>query len=445
MKALIPMVSLAMILGWFSPGVRSATRYVEDAWGTDAGPNDCRDRRAPCATIDYALDQAQPNDRIIVGPGAYEPATNLDFDGKQGIKLTSLAGASATTIDATGLSNFYVILISGAHKGVLGQRRRGFTILADDSVSNSMVRINLSDGVRIEGNRLISPATTLASAIRITDSDKLTIRYNDISAIGGGSLSHGIETTTPGADSNRKWNISENRLVNIGECMLIDSSAPNNTNKVTKNLLEDCQVAGIRVRNYDSMNNPVVSSRDRYMDNIVRLANVASYRRAMEFEGGNPRIQRNLVDGGRGYVHGMVLDGTTNARVKDNLLQGPVGNPSASGLNSYGLSVIGGANSSASVTGNTLQGFYRVVYATHLQQIKTFTNNNVMNTSSCGFFVDNNTTPPRPLRARGNYWDGGSDPDLGSCGNTQMEVNEGDLSFSPSSRPKPIKFKDPFN
>ncbi len=448
MKMLIAKAFVAVFMGSISISNLAATRYVEDSWGSDAGPNDCRDRRAPCATIDYALDQAQPNDRIIVGPGSYEPPTTLSYGGNQGIKLTSVAGAAATIIDATALGAAHVVLIGFAPKGVLGQKRRGFTIIADNSVTGPMAWINQSEGARIEGNVFISPVAAVRSAIEVTNSDKVTIRYNDISATDSGSFQYGVRTVFPGPGSGKKWNVSENQLSNIENCMSFEFIVTNHANKIAKNRLVDCQDAGIAVISKDEITeDPSQSSRDRYMDNAIRMVNTGSYVPAMRFEGGNPRIQRNLIDGTRGYVDGIGFVETTRAMVKDNLLLGPVGNAST-GTAPYGLYVSGGgdygSNDSVSISGNTILDYYYGV-RTDLAEIGMLKNNNILNISECGFHTGSNTSPPSPLKASGNFWDGGSDPDLTACGFTQTEVTEGDLSFNPSSRQKPIRFKDPFN
>ena len=240
----------------------SASRYVEESYGSDAGANDCRNRNTPCATIGYAISQAGPNDRVIVGPGSYQPSSQLNLI--PGLKLTSVAGASSTVIDGTAISGAHVLFAGFADKVVIGQKRRGFTILADTSVTQAIIWINASNGARIEGNRFVSPVNTVTSAIDITNSDKITIRYNDIYSTGSGVFTNGVRTfSLGGVDNNKQWNISDNRLRNITDCIEVGSTAVNNANKVTKNRLDDCLEKGIEVRNLDDTLSPVISSRDK--------------------------------------------------------------------------------------------------------------------------------------------------------------------------------------
>ena len=57
-----------------APAQSGATRYVDGAAGVDQGS--CTDPTAACATIGYALEEAQNGDQILVSAGTY--VENLD-------------------------------------------------------------------------------------------------------------------------------------------------------------------------------------------------------------------------------------------------------------------------------------------------------------------------------------------------------------------------------
>lgn len=430
----------------FATGAHAASRYVDASYGSNAGGNDCRDRHAPCQSINHALSQAQSNDRIIVAPGVYQPASILHFDNaKSGIKLTSVAGAAATVIDATSLGASYVFSIAFADKVVIGQKRRGFTIIADNSISNAILFINSSDRVRVEGNRLVGASGALNSVMEINASDSLTVRYNDMYPRGG-SITKGLSVIAlvGGSEKNRKWNISENRLSDMGECINIGSTAPNNANKFVKNRLDGCEVRGIYIRNYDSNLDLATASRDRYQDNLIRMKNTGIYRRAIQIDGGNPTINRNMVDVSAGHSDGLAVDNTVGTKITNNLLLGPVG-ASANGLLSYGVQTLppSGGNPSLKMSGNTITGF-NLGTAVDLEELVQFRNNNVLNISGCPLYLDPNV-PARPLRASGNFWGDPSGPATAGCTFTQSLVDIGHLFFRPSARARPVKFRDPFN
>lgn len=72
--ALLPGVLLILVSFWLSTGTLAranpGTRHVATT-GSDAGPNDCTVSGSPCATIQHAIDEAGPDDEILVAGGTY--------------------------------------------------------------------------------------------------------------------------------------------------------------------------------------------------------------------------------------------------------------------------------------------------------------------------------------------------------------------------------------
>ena len=79
--------------------------------GSDSG--NCKS--SPCKTLGYALTQARPNDKIVIGPGTYPESNNANVVGANltGLKITSRGSAANTVIDATGNTNGILIQASG--------------------------------------------------------------------------------------------------------------------------------------------------------------------------------------------------------------------------------------------------------------------------------------------------------------------------------------------
>ena len=127
--------------------------YVDPA-GTDA-PNSCRASAAPCATIQYAIDQALAGESVVLAPGAYAQTATVD-------KAIALLGAQATTapagrtpgdpltesiVDAAGLSHAIEIVAGGVVVDGLE--------IAGDAATNAGIRlVGTADlaGVEIRNN-----------------------------------------------------------------------------------------------------------------------------------------------------------------------------------------------------------------------------------------------------------------------------------------------------
>lgn len=77
---------------------------------------------ADAATIQAAIDLAQPGDRVLVAPGVYPE--RIDFSGKD-IVVESDKGAATTVIDGGGTPGFVVRMTSGESRAAV---LRGFTV-----------------------------------------------------------------------------------------------------------------------------------------------------------------------------------------------------------------------------------------------------------------------------------------------------------------------------
>ena len=92
--AILVGVSAALALG--APAAATAsTRYVDDGGSADSG--DCTSPSAPCATIQYAVDQAVAGDSIELAAGTFTPGAVID---KANLTVTG-AGAGQTTVNSS--------------------------------------------------------------------------------------------------------------------------------------------------------------------------------------------------------------------------------------------------------------------------------------------------------------------------------------------------------
>jgi hypothetical protein len=84
---------------------------VVSTTGSDRG--NCES--SPCQTLGYALTQASPNAKIVIGPGTYPESgdANVVRAGLTGLKITSIGPAGRTVINATGNVNGILIQASG--------------------------------------------------------------------------------------------------------------------------------------------------------------------------------------------------------------------------------------------------------------------------------------------------------------------------------------------
>ncbi len=89
-------------------------RYVDCASGNDSG-NDCTNSSTPCATVQHAVDVADPGDEIRVAAGTYTESLTLDKpvslmgDGADDTIIHALTGQRVMTITGSTITNSTVI------------------------------------------------------------------------------------------------------------------------------------------------------------------------------------------------------------------------------------------------------------------------------------------------------------------------------------------------
>lgn len=430
------LVAVAMVGLFLIQPAWSASRYVETAYGDDAGPNNCKNRKKPCATITHALGQSGSDDKIIVGPGLYTPSGN--FETIPGLKISSTAGAAGTIIDATDLSaSNGVFYIDDDNKVAIGGKGKGFTIILDSGMG-AAIYVENSSSVRIEGNRVLSLTEAVDNGINARSAPNLTLRYNTVYAGGAGSIGNGIDSGL--STSNKKWIVTNNTVINADQCMNIRSTAGNNGNRTADNRLDGCVIRGLAVVNYNVLFEPSVSSRDKHTGNVVRMMPDAGFQRAFSILGGSPALSKNLADLTAGNSDGIIIIDTTNASLKDNVVIGP---PGGDGL--YGIASTGSTTANLTVSGNTVSSVGTAVRHFTAPEIKELSNNNFPG-NGCPIHFRANVARPKPLKASKNFWGDPAGPDLVNCGAFIVDaIADGHLKLSPSGKSNPIKFKDRFN
>lgn len=121
-KALISLPAVVLVAGTgalLPLGTTAADASPMHARGTLAvattGSDSGSCQSSPCKTLGYALTQASPNDNIVIYPGTYPESGNANVvnPGLTGLRITSIASAARTVIDATGNANGILIEASG--------------------------------------------------------------------------------------------------------------------------------------------------------------------------------------------------------------------------------------------------------------------------------------------------------------------------------------------
>ena len=162
--AFLAAFAAAMLLAGVASASAHGTLYVSKT-GSDSG--NCQKLGRACASIGYALSQASPDSRVLVGPGTYlEPANpgggaNVITPRLSGVTLTSNrawgASAANTVIDAAGEPN-----------GVLDQANKS-------TVSGFTVEHAQLEGILVEPSPSSWPASPTASPANLS---KVTIEDN---------------------------------------------------------------------------------------------------------------------------------------------------------------------------------------------------------------------------------------------------------------------------
>lgn len=424
---LLKLVSIA-VAATLAPPIVAKTTYVE-VFGDDTKP--CT-KTQPCETIQAAINKAElsPNARIIVGPGIYTETNALEI-ANDGTKVTSVAGASATTLTVG--SGHAGVNISG-NKVTFGQRKHGFTI---ESSSSSDAAIQLASGItktKIEGNIVIGPVSTAFGerALNGNNLSSVTVRYNKITG-----WTEGISMSGTGLNGGKeKFNISDNQVQSGNDCIVVGGMGPSHATKIIGNKVE-CTSISIRI--YSNLNTPTDKTNDKIQKNIANRSN-----EGVSVFGGNPNISKNIVNQGS---YGIGVFDTYKASIKDNLIMN---------IQEYGILLVNESPEivmdDTVVSGNTIIDMNSTSGdAIHLYQIapKSISKNNIIGTNSCPFQLGDEIAAPINLVK--NFWgsltpmDPDGKPGLSNCDTSTLNAlaNE-NLIFKPSLKLNPVKYKGLF-
>jgi parallel beta-helix repeat protein len=137
-----------------STNLWAKTHYVEK-WGSNTIP--CT-KTAPCLTIQFAINQAKKNDKIIVGPGIYNENITINLNSGaeplEGMKLESTAGQYGTIITAAAPANPTTSVINIYQPKVqVGKKGKGFTLTGATGRYGLEIISPADNRCKIEGNR----------------------------------------------------------------------------------------------------------------------------------------------------------------------------------------------------------------------------------------------------------------------------------------------------
>ena len=155
MRNLFSSLAAIIILCCIAPGtLEGATLHVASN-GFDSIT--CGGRSIPCRSINQAIANAFDRDRIVVGPGSYNPGVE-GVEGPPGcvcmikidksLTLVSRDGAEVTVLDVAG-ADFRGVLIE-ANRVVFGKRNKGFTIT--NSRRQGVILEGNTSNVKVQGN-----------------------------------------------------------------------------------------------------------------------------------------------------------------------------------------------------------------------------------------------------------------------------------------------------
>jgi nitrous oxidase accessory protein NosD len=226
----------ALALAGGAGAAGSTERHVSTR-GTDAG--DCHNR--PCRTINYAVAQASPGDKIEVERGTYTESVlvtkrlNLDSHG--------------ATIDAAGYDNG--VVISGP--AAAGTRLEDFTVM---HAKLEGVLAMQTSGLRIEENKILQNDLLW---------DPVNVPEPCQSSDDCGEALHLLSVT----DSRIQENLVQQ---NVGGILLTDELGPTARNTIIDNrVLDNTKDCGITLAShFFSKTGPVTAAQGGVYDNLVR-------------------------------------------------------------------------------------------------------------------------------------------------------------------------------
>lgn len=191
----------AALLLLLNPPAHAAKLYVANngvdalACGLMVLGSSCGSQTNPCRSITCALQYAQADDTIVVGPGRYGDVDGDGVIGEPGeetgslgcgcmlsvnksVTLVSSEGAAATVIDATTVQvNTNVLLILNG--GEFGQPGKGFTVTDPMPAYGAGIAID-SANVKVRGNQVVSVLPGHAPGVFALGGGPIRIENNQV-------------------------------------------------------------------------------------------------------------------------------------------------------------------------------------------------------------------------------------------------------------------------
>ena len=162
--AFLAAFAAAMLLAGVASASAHGTLYVSKT-GSDSG--NCQKLGRACASIGYALSQASPDSRVLVGPGTYLESANPG--GGANVITPRLSGVTLTSNRAWGASAANTVIdAAGEPNGVLDQANKS-------TVSGFTVEHAQLEGILVEPSPSSWPASPTASPANLS---KVTIEDN---------------------------------------------------------------------------------------------------------------------------------------------------------------------------------------------------------------------------------------------------------------------------
>ncbi len=322
------------------------TLYVE-TWGAD---NATCSKSAPCHTLGGAIGIAGNRDRIVVGPGTFDiPNPSLEIL-QTSLKLTSVAGARATTLVPSGNGEAIEIEATGV---TIGQRGKGFTFRGNFDGYPAVYVDTGADKARIEGNIFIDENDNASSAID-SDSARNTVRGNVVQG-----FSDAIYLDNSSLDGTRHQ-VRDNHVTGARNICIGVGSGEKSRNLVSGNVVTNCDYVGFEIYGGDS-------SGDRIEKNVVEQRIPPAYPGAGIYVfGGSPQVRRNAIRGQ--LVSGIYVEGDITATIRDNLVA-----DTETGI------LVENNTIRTVIQGNTLVGNdTSVVFPRTEDSIRTFRSNNLL-------------------------------------------------------------------
>ena len=399
----------ALLLG-LSYGSHAATLNVANN-GVDSGV--CGPTADPCRSINQAIMNASPGDRIRVGPGSYTPTTETPpscaacmVEVNKDISLESVNGAGATILDVE-LTNVHVVQVTPAGAGArIGRRRRGFTMRGSGDRNGLLVDVGAT-GVNIQGN-----VATRNDGFGFELNNDESVQDN-IAALNG---SNGFRVNSSADGARLQRNVAQE---NSGG-FLVGAGAVNiraEKNEATNNTSNgfEFQNDGAIVRDN--------SSRHNSLDGFdIRILTGGTFQRNLAHNNGSEGFDLSQTTSGNTFTGNLAGANGNNGFDLTSGLDNTFNRNVASGNEANGFRAF------SSSTGNSLQE--NAIFGNLQEGISTNTadmtieDNNIFGNDSAGGNCGVENLSSDPLTAENNYWGAatgpGAEPADDACENPGM-------------------------